>query len=310
MKGTAVAKEASVQAKTKFMIKPTLIFSLILTSASALLAENQAATTRMPVVTSTAPELNEEQPVDETGRPEWTSARRFPGSRVYIQQAPWDVGVEQWWRIHHNRDNTIDHRLLSEIEIGLPYRFQLDIYGDFEGDNTGAFHYQQTNVELRYALADWNKIWGNPTLYAEYKFADEHGGPDVYELKLLLGGDIAPRWHWALNFVWEAEIGGEREQEFQVTSGLSYSVIDRLLGVGVETKYDNDTVRYHRGDPENQFLIGPSVQLRLTDRSHVDLSCMFGTNEVSQRQEAFVVVGYDFGRKGESHYTPVTGQGR
>ena len=70
--------------------------------------------------------------------------------------------------------------------------------------NSGDFHYQSFNVELRWALADWGKIWGNPTLYAEYKFADEHWGPDVYEFKLLLGDQFAPRWHWGVNFVWEA----------------------------------------------------------------------------------------------------------
>jgi protein TonB len=67
-----------------------------------------------------------------------------------------------------------------------------------------------------------------------------------------------------------------------------------------------------RGEPDDIFLIGPSIQFRLTEHLHVDSSCLFGANNVFQREGAFIVIGYDFGRKGgsESHYTPVTGQGR
>ena len=160
---------------------------------------------RMPVVNSLAGSLlTEEQPADETGRPEWTSARLFPGTPVYIQKVPWEVGIESWWRLKHRRDGTIAHRLLQEVEIGRTGRMQLDLYTDHEGRNDGRFHFQSFNVELRYALADWGKIWGNPTIYAEYKFADKHWGPDVYEFKLLFGDQLAPRWHWGA----ELRVGG------------------------------------------------------------------------------------------------------
>ena len=251
---------------------------------------------RLPVVNVFARSmLSEESATGPTGRPEWTSARRFPGTRVYIQQTPWNYGIESWWRIKHHRDGTISHRLLEELEIGLPGRLQLDLYNDIEGDNRGAFHYQSFNVELRWAVADWGRIWGNPTVYAEYKFADKHWGPDVYEFKLLLGDRLAPRWHWGVNFVWEAETGGEREQEFQVTGGLSYSVVDGRLGVGVEMFYDRDSVKGARGNADDLFAIGPSVQWRITRNLHLDLSCMFGTNDATDRQIGFLVVGYEFG---------------
>jgi hypothetical protein len=304
--------------RTRFLPMPSLNsflpLAIVTAAATALAAENResvAAVQRMPTVTALDRSLlTEEEVVDSTGRPEWTSARRFPGTRVYIQKAPWEAGIESWWRLKHRRDGTISHRLLEEVEIGLPYRLQLDLYNDIEGNNTGAFHYQSFNVEVRWALADWGRIWGNPTLYAEYKFADKHWGPDVYEFKLLLGDRLAPRWHWGVNFVWEAETGGEREQEFQVTGGLSYSAIDGRLGVGIEALYDHDTVRYRRGDPDHIFAIGPSLQFRLTRNLHVDLSCMFGTNKVSDRQIGYLVIGYDFG-PGDSRkdgYTPISGQ--
>jgi hypothetical protein len=265
----------------------------------------------MPETTTTgfSSVLSEETPIGVTGRPEWTSARRFTQTRVYIQKEPWEVGIESWWRIKNKRDGAIAHRLLEEVEIGLPYRMQLDLYADIEGNQDGDFHYQSFNVELRWAIANWGRIWGNPTLYAEYKFADAHWGPDVYEFKLLLGDQIASRWHWGVNFVWEAETGWDREHEFQIAGGLSYTVIDKRLGIGIEALYDNSTVKEGRGDPENQFNIGPSVQWRVTDRLHIDLSCLFGTNDDSAEQIGFVIVGYDFGPGGhaEKSYTPHSG---
>ena len=72
------------------------------------------------------------------------------------------------------------------------------------------------------------------------------------------------RWHWGVNFVWEAETGWDREQEFQIPAGLSYSLIDGKFGVGVEVLYDHDTVKDARGHPAHQFNVGPSIQFRPT----------------------------------------------
>ena len=58
----------------------------------------------LPEINVTGSGLRENDPADETGRPEWTSHRRFTTTRVYLQQAPWEVGVEQWWRVRDNRD--------------------------------------------------------------------------------------------------------------------------------------------------------------------------------------------------------------
>ncbi len=296
----------------------SILFAL-LSTADVLVAESPAptespvpATTRMPETTTTAfsSVLKEDMPIGETGRPEWTSARRFPGTRVYIQQEPWGVGLESWWRVKNHRDGTIENRLLEEVEVGLPYRMQLDLYTDIEG-NFARLHYQSFIVEMRWAIADWDKIWGNPTLYAEYKFADQRWGPDVYEAKLLLGDQFLQRWHWGLNVVWEAQTGGEQEQEFQITGGLSYSLIDSKLGIGAEFIYDRGTVAGQRNSPENQLNIGPSIQWRVTDKMHVDANCMFGMNNDSCRQIFFLVVGYDFGGPGghaERAYTPTSGR--
>src|SRR6185312_15985719 len=104
------------------------LFALSLFAAASCAAAAEVQT-HLPPVTATAAYtgLREEAPVDETGRPAWTSARRFGSTRVYLQRAPWEVSFEQWVRIRDRRDGTAQIRFQEEIEIGLPYRFQLDI---------------------------------------------------------------------------------------------------------------------------------------------------------------------------------------
>src|SRR5256885_15334407 len=104
-----------------------------------------------------------------------------------------------------------DHHWTQEVEIGLPYRFNIAFENNvqhFSGDTQDA----SFSVEARYALADWNKIPLNPTLFGEYKFGlgkilhdegaptqahkfgpegfeKDEETPDGYEFRLLLSQD-------------------------------------------------------------------------------------------------------------------------
>lgn len=256
-------------------------------------------------------DLGEQAPADASGRPEWTSHRRFGNTRVYLQQGPGEFGFEQWWRVQDYRHGEIANRLQEEVEIGLPWRMQLDIYANIEGDQDARFHFDNVAFELRYALADWGKIPLNPTLYAEYKVKDKDYGSDVFEFKLLLGTDLTPKLHWGFNFSREADLGGEKDVEWELTQGFSYSVIDQRLGVGFEMEYGDESVAGERGHPERRFLIGPSVQIRPTKNTHLDLVAMWSTTQDGPNFQGFVIFGIDFGAgtPGERHYEPATVRG-
>jgi len=146
-----------------------------------------------------------------------------------------------------------DHLFTEEVEVGLPHRFGVafEIAQErFDGD----FQNKRFSVEARYALADWNKIPLNPTLFAEYKFGTGHilheerlpeaamaqeemsrhahfnledigdegdmesegkpKMPDAYELRLLLAEDFGERIEWAMNWFFEQEIGFDRGREW------------------------------------------------------------------------------------------------
>jgi len=251
--------------------------------------------------------LGEEALVGPYDQPEWTGHRRFTTTRVYLQRQPWEIGFEQWWRVRTYDGEPSKHLFIEELEIGLPHRFQLDLYYDWAHEK-GRTISKDYAVELRYALADWGVIPLNPTLYAEYKFTDDDYGSDVYELKLLLGDDLAPRLHWGVNFVFERETHDEEAQELAATQGLSYTIIDEVLSAGLEMQYKYETVKGDRHNGEKKFQIGPSVQWRPTHNTHLDLVALVGCTKDSPDYEGFVIYGIDLGRPGSpSHYKPVSG---
>lgn len=300
-------------------MKKRLLNSLTLALVSLCFGQASAAeqkATPTPTVTVTAPAdpsvLAEDALTGPYDKPEWTNHRRFSTTRVYIQQDPWNVGVEQWWRSRSYDDKSPQNRFQEEIEIGLPYRFQLDLYYNWVHE-AGSTHTDETAVELRYALADWGKIWGNPTLYFEYAFVPNEYGGDKIESKLLLGDDFGKGWHWGLNFVFESEMSHELAKEVVIAGGISRTIIDEVLSAGLEMQWKRETVAGERNDPEVQFEIGPSVQWRLSKKTHLDLVALFGTTDQGPSLESFVIFGWDFGNinpnaKGHSYKPTSVGQ--
>ena len=252
--------------------------------------------------------LAEDTPSGAYGQPDWLGARRFATTRAYIQQDPWEFGVEQWWRSRKDGNNWT-HRMQEEIEVGLPGRFQLDVYYDWTIEN-GKSAYEDTALELRWAFADWGKIPLNPTLYFEYAFVDSELGGNVIEPKLLLSEDFGRGWHWAANFVWEKELTDSQNEEWAFTQAISKSLIDSKLSVGIEMTYKWETAIGSRDNPERQFNIGPSVQWRPTPCSHVDIVTLAGVTHASHDFEGWLVVGYDFGSgaSAEHGFAPVSGR--
>lgn len=271
----------------------------------------------LPTVTVTASSDDIIAPdtlVGPYNQPEWTEHRRFTTTRVYLQQEAGEIGFEQWWRARSYDDKDPAHRFSSELEIGLPHRFQLDLYLNL-ANSDGSFHFDEFAVEMRYAFADWGVIPFNPTLYVEYAFVNHDFGGDTLESKILFGDSIGKNWQWGLNFIYEVELSHERANEFATSFGLSYS-ISKSFGAGVEMQYKRETVAGSRHDPEVQFEIGPSFQWRPSQNTHLDLVALFGTTNQGPRMESFIIFGWDFGgssgssgssdKKDDHRYSPVS----
>ena len=254
--------------------------------------------------------MAEEQPVGPYDQPEWTTARRFPTTRVYLQQTPWSVGVEQWWKGQWPRGEGSNHLFQEEVELGLPHRFQADLYENWVVNPRGTVYHDSVSTELRWALADWGKIPLNPTLYGEWTFRDVDRGADAYELKLLLGEELAPRWHWGFNAIYEQAVGDGRATEWAASTAVSYTILDDKLSAGLEAKVETETETGARSTAPIEVDLGPSIQWRPTRNSHLDIVPLFGVTSDSPHLETWIVFGMDFGTGAECGREPVSSRSR
>jgi hypothetical protein len=241
-------------------------------------------------------------------QPQWTTQRPYSTTRTYVLPAG-QMQVEQWVRPTYPRGGKPEYRFLTEYAVGLPGRFQLDVYERWnvepdDPNNNEHAHQEGTQIELRYALADWGVIPFNPTLYAEWV---ERGGPqdkaNKYEIKLLLAEQITDRLFYASNFIMEQEVEDERENELGWSNAISTPIIDRKLMGGIECLWSGVNSAGARNTRTNEFTIGPSLQYRFTNRWYLTSTALFGTTSDAPACQCYFIMGYQFGnRAGPANY--------
>ncbi|MGE3171941.1 MAG: hypothetical protein AB7O97_04895 [Planctomycetota bacterium] len=238
-------------------------------------------------------DLREEDRIGSYQQPEWTSHRRFAETRVYVRP---EGQVEfEYWLIPEIPDGggPTETKTQYEFEFGLPGRFQLDLYlVSHQDGNEGSSGFDEQKLEVRHAFADWDEIWGNPTAYLEWSARDQ--APDHVEAKLLFGGEIDTSWHWGANLVYEQETGGLRESGYQVTGGVSKTILDQRLSVGGEVKVGLIDDESDRGNFAEEVLVGPSVQFRPTPNSHIDVAPLVGLTDDSPDAKITILFGWEF----------------
>jgi hypothetical protein len=236
--------------------------------------------------------LREEDPVGSYNQPRWSATRRFPTTRIYVVPEG-KFEFEYWTRVMTPRDAPSTVETQYEFEIGLPHRFQLDVYGvTSRTGSDGTLDWDSQKVELRYALADWGKIPMNPTLYIEY--AEVSGGPDVIESKILLGDQITEGWLYGINLVNEHELAGDLTNTWELTGGVSHTLQDEKLSLGFESKAEFEDTHDTRGDFTSTFEIGPSLQWRPVPAMHLDVAPLFGIGHDSRESDLYFVLGWEF----------------
>jgi len=295
----------------------------------------QDSTQQGVVVTAPgAPTAYEEVPSAYGAPPEFSRSRFSNTVNAYVLP-PWAFFFGELYEGQGFRHGPPDHLFTQEIEMGLPWRFNVAAEAQFERFNGGGGA-RSVSLEARWALADWNKIPLNPTLFAEYKFGvgtirheevappggeggggeeeeEEEGGPpkvpDAYEVRLLLAQDFGEHVEWAMNWFFEKENTGDRGREWGFSQALMTPVLlpNERLKIGVEMLYKNLTVKDTRGDPENIFVIGPSLAWKPSAHTRLDVSPLFGTTDDSPVADVFVAFSWLFGGEGaEAAEAPVS----
>ena len=245
------------------------------------------------IVGQPLPTFKEDELIGDWAQPRWTAQRLFSGTRIYVIPNG-TVNFEQWLRFEvpkHGGPTVL--KAQSELEFGLPNRFQIDLYLNTTHEiGTDAPASTGVSAEVRWALADWGKIWGNPTLYLEY--TSNSGEPDELEGKLLLGDTLVPGWHWGVNLSVEQQLSGARATETMFTGGISYSLIDTVFDVGIETRLARTNVAGSRSQYENDYQIGPTFRWSPTKQMHLDIAPLFGLTSESAKVNAYLIFGWEF----------------
>ncbi len=273
---------------------------LVLLVASGLLAfaANPSALGQTVTLTNEEPIVvtGEEVP-SAYGAPPGLSRSRFSNTTQAYVLPPWAFFFGELFEGQGFRHGPPNYLFTQEIEMGLPYRFGVAAETQFERFNGGGGA-QTVSLEARWALADWNKIPLNPTLFAEYKFGvgtirHEEVPPPPGE-----GGEEE-----------EEEEGGPPKvpDAYEVRWGFSQSAMipvflpNERLKIGLEMEYKNVTTKDTRGDPLNSFVIGPTVAWKPTASTRLDISPLFGCTDDSPVADVFVAFSWLFGgERGEA----------
>src|SRR5438270_5517333 len=265
------------------------------------------------------------------GAPPGLSRSRFSSTVNAYVLPPWSFFFGELYEGQGFRHGPPDHLFTQEIEMGLPYRFNVAAEAGFERFDGGGGA-QTVSLEARWALADWNKIPLNPTIFAEYKFGvgtirheevppppagggqeeEEEGGPpkvpDAYEVRLLLAQEFFGRVEWAMNWFFEKENTGDRGREWGFSQAVMTPILlpEERLKVGIEMQYRNVTTKDTRGDPVNSFVIGPTVAWKPTAQTRVDISPLFGCTHDAPISDVFVAFSWLFGSERAEAEAPVS----
>ena len=165
----------------------------------------------------------------------------------------------------------------------------------------------EASVGARYALAAWDKLPLNPALSATWHFgtgsdlanrlepARRGTTADSYELRLLVGQEFIPRLFWTANVFFQHDAASGHERQAGFAQDVSYLVLADRLTVGAEMRYTNATRRGSNRGSANEFLIGPSINLRSDFHSLFGLAALFGCTGDSPQVAILASVSFEFG---------------
>ena len=263
-------------------------------------------TTEQHVVVSAGESLEEFEEPGGYGQPQWAERSRASATTKLYVLSPFEVFVgllsESDFMRHHNSL----HDLTQEIEIGLPFRFELD-FENHVGVAGSRVAESEASLGARYALAAWGKIPLNPAISATCHFgtgdrlferfnrSDDRKQADGYELRLLLGQEFVPRLQWAANVFLQRELGTGHDREVGFTQDIAYLAIADKLEVGTEMRYTNATRHRENRGPANEFVIGPSVNWKPNLHTVVSFAPLFGCTSDSPRIAVLASVSLEFG---------------
>jgi hypothetical protein len=266
-------------------------------------------------VTSTVEVEAEELPSAYGAPPDLSRGRISTLTKSYVLP-PFSFELETIYEGDVFRNGPPHHFFTQEVEMGLPCRFDVAVQNEverFAGDADDRF-----SLAGRYAVADWNKIPLNPTVFAEYKFgigetSRHRAAPDAVEFGAILSRDFRHMVEWAMNGSVEQEVSGSKSTAWNFAQSIEVPVLfpEERLEVGLEMQYRQVQDAIARANQPHGFVLGPTLAWRPTRCARFDFSPLFGCTGDSPRVQIFAVFSCSFGtaKTGEAE-TPASARSR
>ncbi len=281
--------------------------SVIATFLAALIsaASAQDATERHIVVNGAEADEEFEEP-GSYGQPQWAERSRASVTTKLYVLSPFEVFLGAVSESDFLAHKHFAGDLTQEIEIGLPYRIELDLENHL-GLTSRRLAESEVSVGARYALAAWGKIPLNPTIAVAYQFGTgqqlaesfdhsiDQDQPDEYELRLLLGQEFIPHLQWAANIFFRHAVSAGLNREIGFTQDVAWLAIADKLELGAEMRYTNATRRGEKRGAANELVIGPSVNWKPNLHTVLSLAPLFGCTDDSPRVAILASVSLEFG---------------
>jgi len=263
----------------------------ILLVAGTIAANAQELENRQVVVQAEAGEL----PSAYGAPPDLSHGRISTLTKSYVL-SPFSFELEAGYEGAAFRHGLPSQLFRQEIEMGLPARFTAGIQNQVE-HFAGETRDRSFTLEMRYALADWNKLPLNPAISAEYRFGLSNALPDSGELALLISHDFPHLIECAINIFVDREFGGRQSTSAGFAQSVEVPVLlpEEKLEVGLEMQYRSGGEAPGRNDTTKGLAIGPTLAWRPTKNARFDLSPLIGTSDHTPAVQVFAVFSFSFG---------------
>ncbi len=164
--------------------------------------------------------------------PDWTQDENWVNTDFWLMDVG-HVSLEGVWvGTVQRRTYDVDQLYQLKGRIGLLPHIELTITEDATLLTHDHLRQEGNEIGARFAPWDYGTIPLNPAV--EVLWHARHNGPDGYEFRGLLGGELFPRFFLVGNAFFTGDTGGNHDYTWGFRGGVAYELFHDVLRVGCE----------------------------------------------------------------------------
>jgi len=228
--------------------------------------------------------------IQASARPVGSSGpERFATTRVHISGSR-DFSYFVRTESEFPKGGPSSQNLIPGLTFDYPSRLQLAMQFIVSREERSTF-FDGFYAEMGYAFGKYGALPLNPV--AVFGVSIEGFDPNAMRGMIQLSGILSGRWIWAANVALESTVGGYREREFLLNSGLRRERVLGDLAAGGEFKGVYASSDNPDAGPPYESLIGPSIVWRVNPICTLRANSLWGISSDSPRNETSVFLEFE-----------------